>query len=88
MSGHRIHLSQSIVGPLVNWSDSEWLDALKWITREGKQYACVEDLRRAFVDELRDGHEVVPIGDCDDFDWKKGCRGHAIPDVPTLKETP
>ena len=31
-----------------------------------------------FADHLAQGHEVVPLGACDDFDWKTGCRGHAF----------
>lgn len=28
--------------------------------------------------ELKDGKEVLPIGDCDNFDYKTGCRGHCV----------
>ncbi len=34
----------------------------------------------ALCDELAQGHEVVPMGECDNFDFKKGCQGHKLPD--------
>ena len=34
------------------------------------------EVREALFDELAKGHEVIPIGECDNFDYKKGCRGH------------
>jgi hypothetical protein len=30
----------------------------------------------ALCDALAEGKEKLPIGDCDDFDFKTGCRGH------------
>ena len=30
----------------------------------------------ALCDELAKGHEVIPMGPCDNFDFKKGCLGH------------
>ena len=43
-----------------------------------------DDGRRMTADEawnalagaLAEGKEKLPIGDCDDFDFKTGCRGH------------
>lgn len=28
------------------------------------------------MDKLAAGHEVIPVGDCDNFDFKEGCQGH------------
>jgi hypothetical protein len=33
-------------------------------------------IREVFFDELAKGHEVVPCGTCDNFDFKTGCKGH------------
>jgi len=38
------------------------------------EYEAFETL----CDELAQGHEVVPMGDCDNFDFKKGCLGHEV----------
>lgn len=72
----RVHLCQSIRGPLTNWKQRDWLKATKWIHRnDGTSYTATE-LKQAFMDELAKGHEVVPLGGCDNFDYKTGCRGH------------
>ncbi len=71
-----MHLSQSIRGPLTNWTPLDWKNATKWIHKEdGSNYEPFE-LKQAFLDELAKGHEVVPIGKCDNFDFKEGCKGH------------
>lgn len=75
----RFHMCQSITGPLRNWNARDWKKATSYIKRDdGGKYTGPE-LRAAFVAELAQGHEVVPIGDCDNFDFKTGCRGHPIP---------
>ncbi|HWQ32277.1 MAG TPA: hypothetical protein VNQ79_05285 [Blastocatellia bacterium] len=35
-----------------------------------------DEFRNRLMDELSKGREVLPIGECDNFDWKQGCRGH------------
>lgn len=70
------HMSQSIAGPLRNWRPRDWKHATEYITRnDGSRYTPSE-LRTVFLEELAKGHEVVPIGECDNFDWKHGCQGH------------
>ena len=34
------------------------------------------------------GWEVIPMGDCDNFDYKTGCRGHPVPGALTLNSKP
>lgn len=34
------------------------------------------ELRTFLYDALADGKEVLPMTQCDNFDYKKGCRGH------------
>jgi len=75
----RIHMCQSIEGPLMNWGQREWKQALKYMNKEdGSPFSSVNELKQAFLDELAKGHKVVPIGDCDNFDWEHGCKGHPI----------
>ena len=42
--------------------------------------ACLSDSEaREYLNEcLSNGWSVIPIGECDNFDYQKGCFGHAI----------
>ena len=62
-------------------------DALRWPKAKLRGMICDADRRRLTVDEVRDylldelaqGHEVLPFGEpCDGFDYKTGCPGHEI----------
>jgi hypothetical protein len=33
-------------------------------------------VRELLMDELSKGHELIPMADCDNFDFKHGCLGH------------
>lgn len=83
------HMAQSIIGPLTNWNQSDWKRATNWITRpDGSRYTHAE-LKAEFQSELAKGHEVVPIGECDNFDFKRGCRGHPAEPEPDIEnDTP
>jgi hypothetical protein len=36
-----------------------------------------DQLRDTLMNELLKGHELIPFGECDNFDYKdKGCMGH------------
>jgi hypothetical protein len=76
-------MCQSVGGPLRNWSGKQWNDATEWITRDdGTKFANGEELELRFQQLLDSGKEVIPIGEeCDNFDFKKGCLGHPVPDV-------
>lgn len=78
-------MCQSVIGPLKNWSGKQWNDACEWITRDdGTKFRCGEELEFHFEQLLAKGTEVIPCGDCDNFDPKNGCLGHDIPDpIPT-----
>lgn len=34
------------------------------------------ELREFLYDALGEGKRVLPMGDCDNFDYQRGCRGH------------
>lgn len=71
-----IHICQSIVGPLRTWTKRDWTKATKYMKRsDGSRYTA-DELKDAFLAELAQGREVIPIGECDNFDWKVGCKGH------------
>jgi len=76
------HLCTCVRGVL-NWSDKELLKMYKGCitTAEGKVLQTVAEIRNAFYDELTKGHEVIPMTECDNFDFKKGCQGHEITEV-------
>jgi hypothetical protein len=40
-------------------------------------------VRNAMYDELAKGHEVLPLGECDNFDFIKGCQGHVTKEEAT-----
>jgi hypothetical protein len=45
-------------------------------TVDGKQLRTANQVKTFLLDQLAQGHEVLPMADCDNFDWKTGCRGH------------
>jgi hypothetical protein len=67
----RMHMCLSVRGALWN---RNWGGLLN---DEGKQMSAREAFN-ALCDELKKGHEVIPVTDCDDFDYTTGCRGHRI----------
>jgi hypothetical protein len=70
------HFVVSVRG-MLHRSDRELRQDLKYTTKsDGTKYASVQELRSALMDELAQGHEVLPTGPCDNHDWKKGCQGH------------
>ena len=70
------HLTASVRG-MLNWPSSELRRALKYMTKDdGSRFGSVYELRDALMDELAKGREMLPIGACDNHDWKTGCRGH------------
>jgi hypothetical protein len=70
-----IHTCLSVRGAL-RWDKRTFRNATKWLTRKDGSRYTVEQLRDALMDELAKGHEVIPAGACDNFDYTKGCRGH------------
>jgi hypothetical protein len=52
-----------------------------WMLKSDGTRYTVDELRDALMDELSKGHEKIPTGDCDNFDYKTGCRGHEKPDT-------
>ena len=51
-------------------------DFIGVITVNGKVLMTVPQIKHFFECQLELGHEVIPCGDCDNFDWKTGCKGH------------
>ena len=77
----KTHLCLSVRGAL-NWSKAEMKRMASSITVDGKQLKTADEVRNFLLDELAQGHEVLPFGDCDNFDWKTGCKGHELSEPP------
>jgi hypothetical protein len=65
-----IHLCQSVEGALKNWKKAEWKSLAK------SNNCSIDDMKEYFWNCLKEGKLVLPIGECDNFDYKKGCLGH------------
>lgn len=48
------------------------------MTVDGKTLKTVKEVRDFFRGQLAMGRKVVPMGDCDNFDYQTGCKGHVI----------
>lgn len=65
------HMALNIDGAIKN--------AKMWkgcITVDGRVLNTVEEVRHFLYQQKAMGREFLPIGDCDNFDYKKGCLGH------------
>jgi hypothetical protein len=69
----RVHMCLCISGALKNMSDRQ-LRGL--FTRDDGTAPTAREARDYLRLEQAKGREVLPIGDCDNFDYKTGCRGH------------
>jgi hypothetical protein len=65
----------SVRGAL-NWTNAEMKRMAPCITVNNKPLKTAADVKCFLLNELSKGHEVLPTGDCDNFDWKTGCKGH------------
>lgn len=73
-----IHFAQSVRGAIELTIDvhEEALELFK--EEDGKSYKNIYLLRDALYDQLAQGHEMIKTGECDNWDWKKGCLGHEL----------
>lgn len=65
------HLSLNIDGAIRN---AKMLKGC--ITVDGRVLNTVGEIRAFLYEQKRMGREFLPYGDCDNFDYKKGCLGH------------
>jgi len=42
--------------------------------------ATAKQVEHFMLDQLAMGRKVVPMGDCDNFDYQTGCKGHPVTD--------
>ncbi len=67
------HISLCVRGALMNWELRQFRGMFR---RDDGTEMTPREAKSALMDELIAGHEVLPYGDCDNWDWKQGCQGH------------
>lgn len=76
------HVSLSVRGAL-DQNNARLRQLAPCITVDGKKLKTAEEVREFLKEQLTQGHEMLPMTDCDNHDWKKGCLGHAsVPGRP------
>lgn len=45
---------------------------------DGKRLITVQEVKEFFRHQIFLGRRVIPCGDCDNFDYETGCKGHDI----------
>lgn len=66
-----IHLSQSIEGALLHWDDEDWSSN---VLNDDGSYMNAAKAKSLFIKLKSDGVKVLPIGECPNFDYQKGCQ--------------
>ena len=64
-------------GVLTNWGDKDFKGMFN---REDGSPMTVREIKAVLCDHLAQGHEVIPMGECDNWDLKNGCGGHEVKD--------
>jgi len=71
------HMHLDIKDALMHWGKRDKKLLLKSLRRkDGLFFNKIEELDDAFLKCIEDGILCVPIGKCDNFDIKTGCKGH------------
>ena len=76
--GKLFHMSLSVRGALSKSTREFRNQIVPMLQHDDGRPMSEHEARNALFDELAQGHEVIPIGDCDHFDYKKGCLGHPV----------
>lgn len=79
-----IHLALDVRGFLKNARFPR--DYTRMFKHHDGRVMTPEEARDQLFDELARGHELIPVGACDDFDYSAGggCRGHDRPDSEAM----
>lgn len=51
------------------------------ITVDGKLLQTEKEIKAFLREQQAMGRRVLPIGDCDNFDYQTGCKGHPVEEV-------
>lgn len=74
------HMGQSIRGALLNnrWKRGNSATLVGCVKDDDGNVLNSLGVFNWLCDQLKLGHEVYPYGECDNWDWVKGCQGHEI----------
>lgn len=75
MAKRMTHLCLDIQGGMMNAKDLRGC-----ITVDGKRLNTTKEVRDFLQEQLDMGRRVLPMGDCDNFDYQTGCLGHVVED--------
>ena len=71
-----IHMGISVRG-LLGKSEAQLKKIMRACSKDdGSDYLNVFEFRNDLCDLIADGKEVIPMGCCDNWDYKEGCQGH------------
>ena len=70
----KLHMCLSIRGVIKNKLGKKNLKG--FFVREDGKPCTHEEAIDYLMDCLSKGWEVIPMGECDNFDYKEGCKGH------------
>lgn len=73
MARRMIHCCLDIKGGIMN---ARMLKGV--ITVDGNTLNTVKEIRSFLQEQLDMGRRVLPMGDCDNFDYQTGCKGHTV----------
>ena len=73
MARRMIHCCLDIRGGMMN---AKMLKGV--ITVDGHTLNTVREIKNFLQGQLDMGREVLPMGDCDNFDYQTGCQGHVV----------
>ena len=68
-----IHMCADIRGMLNNYTRK---NSLKGVFTDAGRKLSHEEAREYLYDCLAKGWRVIPMCDCDNFDYQTGCKGH------------
>ncbi len=73
MARRIIHCCLDIEGAIRNAKDFKGC-----ITVDGHTLTTVRKVKSFLREQLAIGRRVLPVGDCDNFDYQTGCNGHVV----------
>lgn len=73
MVTYHIHIS---VRDLLTRNQRDFKKQIGLFSDENGKPVSVDQAKSFLLDELSQGHEVIPIGKCSNFNYQTGCKGH------------
>ena len=75
MAKRLVHFCLDIEGGIRNAKDLKGC-----ITIDGRTLMTAKEVKEFLRYQLALGRRVLPFGDCDNFDYQTGCKGHIVED--------